>query len=160
MTPDEMAEHLRHAYRIAAESPDPSNQNGAVLVGPRGNVLNESCNRFPRGFVPRAEHLERPRKYNFIIHAEMGAVLGQDCTDCTLVCPWAACTMCARCIVESGVRRVVVHSPRMLTTPERWQQEVEDGLDVIRQAGVLLVEYSRRLNLDFSIKVNGDDWTP
>lgn len=150
---------MRLAYQSAQQSPDPSNQNGAVLVGPGGQVIQTAFNRYPRGFKPRAEHLERPRKYNFIVHAEQGAVLGVDARDCILVCPWASCTKCAQCIVESGVASVITHYDRMQFTPERWIDDIKDANTILESAGVYMDEIIGPLDLKFTIKVNGEDWT-
>jgi deoxycytidylate deaminase len=152
------AEAMVRAYMVATLSPDTSNQNGAVLLSADGQIVHADCNRFPRGFDPEPEHMVRPRKYGFIVHAEMAAVLGRTCWRHTLVCPWAACTICARCIVESGVKRLVTHGPRMLTTPERWKSEVEDGLYILRSGGVKVDQIDDKLNLGFSIQVNGEKW--
>lgn len=150
---------LRMAYQVATQSPDESNQNGAVLVSPGGQVIQTSFNRYPRGFKPTPAQTQRPRKYNFIVHAEQGAVLGVDARDCILYCPWAACTKCAQCIVESGVTEVVTHWDRMATTPERWVDDIKDADDILNAAGVVRSEFIGPLDLKFTIRVNGEDWT-
>ncbi|MCR9292892.1 MAG: hypothetical protein NXI32_09245 [bacterium] len=161
MTREEMESHLKEAYWCAARSPDTSNQNGAVLVD-RGNsrIVKTSCNRFPYGWKETERDHQRPRKYNLIVHAEMGAVLGITALGMTLVCPWAACSMCARCIVESGVSNLVVHQERMDMTPERWREDVILGEEILTAGGVRIHSLQGKLGLPLTIKVNGEDWQP
>lgn len=163
MNLNDQLHYMMLAYSIAKTSPDTSNQNGAIVLANDGHYqqVGESCNRFPVGFQPRPEDLERPRKYSLIVHAEMGAVLNAERTrDCVLVCPWFACSMCARCIVESGIKAVIGHEPRMRLTPDRWQEEVQIGNHILASAGIQMIYLTRRLGLPFTIKVNGEDWQP
>lgn len=150
---------MKLAYQMASKSPDLSNQNGAVLLNFDGDFVKAGCNRFPRGFRPEREDFERPRKYNFMLHAEHCAVIGENCTGCRLICPWAACCHCAISIVESGVRELVTHRQRMDMTPDRWEQSVSDGNRILRSGGVILSELDMPLGLDFTIRVNGEGWS-
>lgn len=149
-------EAMMLAYRWAQLSPDPSNQNGAVLIS-CDRVIKCGFNGFTENFKPESEHLERPRKYTFIVHAEQRAVAGVDARGRTLVCPWAACTKCAQCIIESGVSMVITDSRRMATTPDRWQQEIADANLMFAAAGVEVTERSFS-SFGIEINVNGESW--
>ena len=160
MSNEEIEQWFIKAYQLASKSPDESNQNGAVLIGADGKVLSAGFNRWTRGFEPLPEHLERPRKYRFIVHAEQGAVLGVNATGATLICPWLACAECAKNIVGSGVSHVIGHAQRMATTPDRWKDDVADGNLILDAAGVHRVYIDHSFGLSFTIKVNGEDWRP
>lgn len=151
---------LALAYEVASTSPDPSNQNGAVLLSPDGEFVKQGFNRFTRGVEPTPERLVRPRKYRFIVHAEQATVAGHNCQGHTLVCPWYACSECAKNIIESGVTRVVGHSPRMQTTPPQWADEVRYGDEMLDAAGVERMYVADPLGLELTIKVNGEEWRP
>lgn len=150
------------AYRQAAKSPDPSNQNGAVLIDASGEQLNADCNRFPDGVQYTSERMEnRDLKLAFIEHAERSTIVGAKTITHgkILVCPWYACEECARCIAFAGIKEVIGHKPRMDTTPDRWMASVERGDQILDEAGVRRVYLHDTLSLGFSIIVNGQEWT-
>ena len=65
---------LELADHIAGWSKDPSRGVGAVIVGPNKQILATGYNGLPRGVDDRPERLERPAKYDLIVHAEMNAI--------------------------------------------------------------------------------------
>jgi len=154
-------EGLRVAYREAQKSPDPSNQNGAVLVG-YGVVFLRDCNRFPYGFKGNIQ--DRGEKYFHIQHAERAVILqaalnGLATKDLTLVCPWFACGDCAKAIIFSGIKRVVGHKQRMEMTPTRWKANVEKANKYLEDCGIELEFYDGELGCE-PIIVNGELWQP
>lgn len=151
-------DYLKAAYRVALNSPDPSNQNGAILLNGY-QVVKQGFNGVTRGLHIDIKTVDRDTKLAFVVHAEQRAVIGVNAAGYTLVCPWLACTKCAQCIVESGVSRVVRHGPRMDKTPDRWLKETKNGDYILRSAGVVILELTDELDLGFTIKVNGKDWT-
>lgn len=104
---------MRVALDVAQNSPDPSTQNGALLVvDGEVRVSTIETNRFPNGVWVTKERLERPTKYSYIEHAERNAIYagvraGLDLRGATLVCVWAACSDCARAIIGNGITTVV-----------------------------------------------------
>src|SRR5258705_4530303 len=117
---------LGQCYRIATYSPDTSTQLGAVIVT-EGTVksVTASYNGFVIGWIVTSEDHERPRKYLVTEHAERRAIYkaarqGIALEGGTLYCTWAACTDCARGIVESGLVRLVRHHPPQDDAVDRW----------------------------------------
>ena len=91
--------YMAEAYRAATGSPDPSTQNGAVLLC--GDVAISGCNEFPKGVSAEHWHGEKEGKYARVVHSEVSvllnaAKLGVATAGSTLVCPWAACSNCAK----------------------------------------------------------------
>lgn len=136
-------ELIRRAYSLANLSPDPSSQNGAVLVGGASKViLGEGLNCFPRGVQYTDERWERPGKYQWIEHAERNAlydaaVRGRCTKGSVLYCPWFACADCARAIIQCGVVEVVGHKvPGALAEHERWAESIGNALTMLEEAGV------------------------
>jgi dCMP deaminase len=175
-------EYLLMAYHKATESPDPSTQNGAVIpykLGPpmkiqkaSGDVMDifdeeftlEACNTFPKGVLSKPERHERPLKYNYIEHAERGAVYeaarwGVKLTGLTMYVPWAACSDCARSIICSGIRRLVMHKDMMDRTPEHWKESIRHAFDMFNESGIILDYVEGKLNAP-AIRMNGEIWTP
>jgi dCMP deaminase len=158
--------HLRAAYEAAAHSLDPSNQNGAVLVGQLGKVLSDGENNFAKGvkFTDERARL-RPQKYRYFEHAERNAIytaarLGNKVAQSTMYCPWAACCDCARGIIQSGVKTLVMHKERMAMTPERWADDVNEALAMLVEAQVVLEYYEGPIEGAGGVFVNGTMWNP
>ena len=152
---------LRIAYSLARKSPDPSNQNGAVLVGYNAILLSD-CNRFPYGYKGNVQ--DRQEKYFYIQHAERAVILkaaskGLATQGLTLVCPWFACNDCAKAIIFAGIKRVVGHKQRMALTPPRWKDNVDKALQYLEDCGVELELYDGELGSE-PIIVNGELWQP
>src|ERR1035441_3977564 len=117
------------AHQAAASSIDPSKHNGAVLAAENGTPIHSTaaCNQFPAGVneLP-GERWERPAKYQFIEHAERNAIYraarqGIPTEGLVLVCPWSACTDCARAIIQSGIVMLVRET---LPESERWAESI------------------------------------
>lgn len=124
--------YLKEAYEFAMMSPDPSTQNGAIIVkrndildlSPR-NVIAKSFNRFPIGVNVTEERLtNRELKYNFTGHAERNAIFAvarnkhESTVGKIMYVPWYACSDCGGAIVESGLKEVIGYAG-----PERWWKE-------------------------------------
>ena len=165
---------LARAYEEATKSPDPSNQNGAVVIDANEDFVVADCNRFPPGFeMEPHEYMEtgstadlpaderRQNKYDNIEHAERFVCYrspSRELND-TLICPWSACHPCARAIVLAGFKRLVVHRQRILHTPERWLRDVQvANAKMARQIEIIEVDGS--IHTEAIVKVNGRPWSP
>jgi dCMP deaminase len=104
-----------------------------------------SFNGFCWGWEPTAEDYERPRKYQIIEHAERRAIykaanVGIALHGCTLYSTWAACTDCARAVVETGISRLVRHYPPLDEATERWLGSVSLGDQIMKAGNVEIVD--------------------
>lgn len=137
---------LRSAYRLARSSPDPSTQNGAVLIDSTTiDLIAAGFNAFPIGVQYSEERWERPAKYSFIEHAERAsiyraAVLGVSTKGSTMVCPWAACSDCARAIVCAGVTRLVRHKDASDRSPDWWVDSIAVADTILAEGGVNVID--------------------
>ncbi len=143
MTTDEA---MIEAYRVATKSPDPSTQNGAVLIITGGGSVS-GCNEFPEGVS--AIHWDGPKegKYARVVHAEVSVLLqaariGYPTAGSTLVCPWAACSNCAKHIAYSGVETLVRHkfANNGVTTGNHWYEDCVIGDEIMKEAGIKIIE--------------------
>lgn len=132
---------LEHARVAATRSKDPSSQVGAVIVRDR-TILSTGYNGFPRGVNDNiAERYERPTKYQWVVHGEENAILnasrnGTAVADATLyVTPFAPCVPCAKAIIQSGIREVVVDA--RIENP-RWIEEFAEADAILKAAKVLV----------------------
>jgi dCMP deaminase len=135
---DETFMNLAKVY--AARSKDQSSQIGAVIIGPNNEQRAGGYNGMPRGInddVPE-RHI-RPAKYEWLEHAERNAIfnaarIGTAVDGCKMyVSGMTPCTNCARAIIQSGIRSVIVET---FDVPERWKENMRIALEMLKEAGV------------------------
>jgi len=156
-------ELLKQAYEAAEKSPDQTTKVGAVLVNDNGEVLSTGYNGFPIGIEFKPERIERPLKYKYFEHAERRALFeavrsGVDVKGLTLVCPWAACTECARAIILLGVKKVVVHKQALEKSADHWVEDIAIAHSMLREAGVEIVEFDGEVGYGKAL-INSVEWS-
>lgn len=176
---------LDEAYRYAQASPDPSTQNGAVLLA---DDLSVSCVGYTQ---PTENHYvgvdtlnNREEKYKHLVHAERSCIYNAvrnkvNLEGQILVCPWYACPDCAWAIIECGVGFVWGHYD-MGTAGQKdkssdriqWSDGIQKSYEMFRSAGVGFGHYIGNLDWNYradqtqyrklggSIRVSGEEFTP
>jgi dCMP deaminase len=130
---------LSLADSIAAWSKDPSRGVGAVIVSPMRQVLSTGYNGLPRGFEDQTERLQRPIKYDLIVHAEMNAIVqcarnGVSPVGATLYSSFSPCISCSLAIVQAGIIRVVTKD--ISEGDEHWNDSIEKSLILFDEVGI------------------------
>lgn len=156
---------LAMAYHGAQNSPDPSTQNFAIICDDQYFVLAGDTNTFPRGIAVTPERLERPQKYDRIEHAERSSIykaarLGISTNNETMVCCWAACTDCARAIIQAGIKRLVRHQDATDRSPDSWLKSILIADDMLNEAGVEIVNIFGSVHSGVQVRHSGNIWTP
>mgnify|MGYP001387657450 CR=1 FL=1 len=129
------------ALHISDWSKDPSTKVGCVVVGADREIRSTGFNGFPRGIEDSIERLEdRDLKYPLICHAEENAIMhaariGISLKDCTAYVTWPPCTRCARSLIQAGVFELLF--PRDIEIPERWIEDFDRSLSMMKEAGVV-----------------------
>ena len=165
MDPHDWARWLYYAYNgVAKQSHDPSTQNGALLINERGDLLAIDVNRFPDGVRISKERWERPLKYKIIEHAERNVIFklakqGIKTEGLIMICPWAACSDCARAIIQCGIKKLVTHKQAHERSPEFWRQEIEIAFTMLKEANVEVVMFDGVLGVQ-NILHSGQLWNP
>ena len=126
---------------VASMSKDDTTKVGAVIVGHDQEVRATGFNSFPRGIndlVP--ERQIRPLKYNYFEHAERNAIynaarVGTPLKGTRLYVPWHPCADCARAIIQSGIKAVILSSH---VIPEHWKNNCLTANEMLREAGVVV----------------------
>lgn len=108
------------AFLTAKRSKDPNTQVGAVIVhSETKRILALGYNGFPRGcsdnHLPWARQgdSELHKKYLYVCHAEVNAILNKGSTDvkgATLYVALFPCNECAKTIIQAGIQEVVFMS--------------------------------------------------
>ena len=124
---------------IASWSKDPSRGVGSVIVSPMRQVLATGYNGLPRGFHDSDDRLERPAKYDLIVHAEMNAIIqcarnGVSPVDATIYSSFSPCIHCTLAIVQAGIARVVTRS--IAKGDEHWNESIEKSISMVEEVGV------------------------
>lgn len=152
------------AYGYAKHSPDPSTQNSALLVNNNSEIQAVDINRFPKGVYYTKERWQRPLKYKFIEHAERNVCFraaqhGIRTSNLTMICPWAPCTDCARCIIQCGLKQLVTHQQAHDRSPEFWQAEIKIALEMMNEAGIPVIFYDGVIGAK-DLLHSGNLWNP
>lgn len=163
---DEDRFYLKAAYSLAMGSPDPSTQNGAVIVSEWGGMVGGAANTFPAGVKQTEERLVRPLKYSFVEHAERGAIFDTakrygTMRGTTMYCPWYACSDCARAIIGVGIREVIGHKAMFDKPDERWRESIKIAFEMFDEAGVKYTYVDGQIGEPtLQLKFDGQLWIP
>lgn len=130
------------ADQIASWSKDPSRGVGAVIVSDAKQIVATGFNGLPRGFEDRAERLERPAKYELIVHAELNAIIqcarnGVSPLGCCVYTSFSPCVSCAIAMVQAGISRVVTWEPDLVGADAHWLESIRKAQSVMRESGVM-----------------------
>lgn len=141
MITDKDRQYFRLSQEIASIfSRDNSTKVGCVIVDPvTYDILSTGYNGFPRKVKEDPIRKDRPAKYVFTEHAERNAVYGAARTGTKLDGATAYTTLfpchdCARGLIQSGVKRIVVEQP----SNERWLESSDYAKIMFLEAGVEL----------------------
>lgn len=156
---------LKLAYQIAVTSNDSSTQNGAFLAR-RGVPIMETAatNGLPDGVSATPERMQHPLKYVAFEHAERNAIYraarqGIATEGLTLVCPWAACTDCARAIIQAGVKELITQHPDSATSTDPgsadWNTSIKEAMRMLAEAGVKVTYYDGPIG-DIAVRRHGE----
>lgn len=97
----------------AKRSKDPNTQVGACIVDKNNIILSTGYNGFPYGCSDDVYPWERDgddTKYNYVVHAELNAILnarGKDLNGARLYVDLFPCNECAKAIIQSGISEIV-----------------------------------------------------
>lgn len=134
---------LKLAFEVASWSKDTSTQVGAVIIGPDKDPRSFGYNGLPRGVndnVP--ERFARPAKYSWTEHAERNAFancarVGIPTKDCSIFITHFPCSHCARMIIQSGVKKVVVDRDSIQNDfGSRWSDDLSVSYEMLTEAGL------------------------
>ena len=137
---------LELADHIGTWSKDPSRGVGAVIVDDSKRVCATGFNGLPEGVEDRPERLERPAKYDLIVHAELNAITqcarhGVSTVGSTIYTSFFPCNTCTLAIIQSGIRRVVAWAPG--DGDEHWAKAIATSVDLLTEAGVAWEQLER-----------------
>ena len=131
---------LDMAKLVSTWSKDPSTKVGAVIVDSSHRLISVGYNGFPQHITDNERLLDREKKYDIIVHAEVNAILfaNKKVNGCTLYTwPFQPCPRCAGLIIQSGISRVVSVRNRN----PRWVDDFITAKQLLLEASVKLDIY-------------------
>lgn len=150
--------HLRMAFQVASWSKDTSTQVGAVIATLDGKPRSYGFNGMPRGIIDDVpERHERPEKYFWFEHGERNAIYSAqgDLSDCVMFITHLPCPDCARGIIQSGIKHVVVATMygRFSSFAKQREKNTQVSLPMLREAGIVYQETANDVQLRL---INGE----
>jgi dCMP deaminase len=124
---------LKMARVPATLSKDPKTKVAALIVTPDNRQISFGYNGFSRGMKEDAQRWKRPVKYEYVIHAEMNAIMNCpfDTNGTTLYCTYQPCHRCLQHLINAGIRRVVYARPyEQLQFREIWDEAASHFDDI------------------------------
>jgi dCMP deaminase len=127
---------------VALKSKDPTTKVGAIIVDDT-RQLTEGYNGFPSRMLDDAILWERPKKYDYVIHAEENAIVwaarrGIAIEGGTMYCSLHPCAKCARLIAAAGIKEVVYDRQLEAGYTNRDFHAMDLAKDIFRKASVQL----------------------
>ncbi|AGE56212.1 dCMP deaminase [Paramecium bursaria Chlorella virus NE-JV-1] len=139
MNSSKIEKYLKLAeFQAELFSKDPKKKVAALVVDDKYNIRSTGFNGFPRGFEETTERWEKPKKYDYVVHAEANAVCsaarnGASLDRCTLVTTMFPCNECAKLIIQAGISRIISRKPKKESS---WLQSFEKSLEMFDECGV------------------------
>ncbi len=132
------------ALLAADRSKDPSTQVGACIVDGQNRILSTGYNGFPQGcsdddFPWNRDEALGETKYQFVVHAELNAILnasGKSLAGSKLYVALFPCNECAKAIIQAGVKEVIYLSDKYHNTPS-----TAASRRMLESAGVILTQF-------------------
>ncbi len=108
------------AVLASKRSKDPSTQVGACIIDEDKRILSTGYNGFPQGcsdeeFPWNRDPEKGETKYNFVVHAELNAILnsrGKSLVGSRVFVTLFPCHECAKAIIQTGVKEVIYLSDK------------------------------------------------
>lgn len=113
MSQNKILVFMNIAEQIAKRSHDAETQVGAVLVKSNTNaIIATGYNGFIRNAADDKLPNTRPKKYNYIVHAEMNLIAncarhGISTDETYLVCTHSPCQTCIRMLYNCGINTII-----------------------------------------------------
>ena len=129
-------------YLVASKSKDERAHIGAVIVGPNKEVRSTGYNSFVRGLNDNlSERQEKPEKFFWFEHAERNAIynatlIGVSLKNCIMYTNGIPCMGCARGIVQSGIKEVIVDNKWNKDNSKKWGEQAKRSLKMFKEVGV------------------------
>jgi len=138
---------LSAADFFSSWSRDTSLKVGAIIVDSGKEIIATGYNDLPRNVDDSIiSRFHSPLKDMWTEHAERNAIYnaarkGVSTLNCTLFCTMFPCSECARGIIQSGIKCVIVKSDN-LAKKDKWTTKMQESKTMLEEAGISVIIYS------------------
>lgn len=112
-------------------SHDLHTKHGAVIIDKEHNRVSLGYNGFVKHFPDDVLPKTRPEKYDYIVHAELNAILNakRDLTGCTIYITGFPCLTCLNAILQSGITKLNIMDIKSHCLPDSYMGLFDDIID-------------------------------
>jgi dCMP deaminase len=145
------AKLLQECYEYAERSYHIGTHNAAFLAD-KSKVVLRGLNILPQRVKKLKERLEGVNKHIYPNHAERDVIYkaaskGIATKGLTMVMPWLPCIPCANAIITAGIKKLIVHKQMAERTKEKWQEELKNAVQIMKEASVKIIAYDGYLGV-------------
>ena len=122
---------MQIAETVALRSKDPRTKVGCVIVNQDNHIISTGYNGTPPGFPDTHGIWHSEDKYDYVIHAEMNALLHstQYTKDCILYTTMFPCKECAKAICSAGISEIYYKDDKYKTAL---------AVNLLKECGILI----------------------
>lgn len=127
---------LGQAFLTSQRSPDKQTQCGCVIANGKNQIVGQGYNGFPRGLLDSQLPDTRPEKYDWMIHAEVNAVLNSNgcLDDCTAYITTMPCFNCTLLMWQAGIKKIMYakngKTPSMINNDSKYSDLMDKLKDM------------------------------
>lgn len=140
---------LKVARVASGRSKDPRSPIGCCIVEPtKKRIVGFGYNGFPRNFQDQCNRWERTNKANYVIHAELNAILNasEDLAGCYLYMysgkGYYPCNECAKVIAQKGIKKVIIDVPLIECSDHSKQYNFDITEEIFKECGIEVVRFA------------------
>lgn len=143
---------MKQVYLVAEKSKDPSTKFGSLIVKDN-HIISSGFNGFPIGVNDLPDRYnDRELKYKFVVHSEANAVLsaarfGIATLGTTLYTQTIPCHDCAKCVIQGGIKEIVVHTKWPAMNHSSWKESMRISGIMLEESGVKIRHLDNILNM-------------
>ena len=144
MKKDKAVKYYKLALSIAnIFSKDPSTKVGAIAIDEKSlHVRSIGYNGLPRELNESKDRWEKPKKYDYVVHAESNMICnaclnGVSLKDSILVVTMFPCNECAKLIIQSGIKSIISLKPDL--EDKRWGESHKISIEMFNELDIELI---------------------
>ena len=124
-------------------SKDPSKKVCALFIAPESHqILSAGYNGLPRKIKETEERWDKPKKYNYIVHAEKNGIYnacrnGVSLKDSICIVTFFPCSECARALIQVGVKTIISSYPDI--DHVKYGESFKYSVEMFSEVGIHLI---------------------
>ena len=145
MSKRKLQQFMNIAEATSNLSKDPNRKVGAIILEDKTYIqLSAGYNGFPRGFKETKTRWKKENKYDYVIHAELNAIIhasrtNSNISNSIMIVTRFPCNNCALAIVQAGIKKVCTIEPEWNTLSDKWKHSFHMSKEILRECGVEIV---------------------